>query len=79
MMNMKTKVKAYFGQNLLALSLNNLCYQNNPAFIQFIQNSGLQFKPYEHFNKTDLDERQELYRQICKQIWSTDRFENELK
>lgn len=75
----ETKVKAYFGQNLLARSLNNQCYQNNPAFIQFIQRSGLPFKPHEHFNKSDLDERQELYRQICKQIWSTNRFKNELK
>ncbi|NMC11409.1 MAG: hypothetical protein GYA34_00830 [Chloroflexi bacterium] len=64
---------------MLARSLNSLCYQNNPAFNQYIQRSGLQFKPHAHFNKADLDERQELYRQICKQIWSTDRFENELK
>jgi len=75
----ETKMQAYFGQNMLARSLNSLCYQNNPAFNQYIQRSGLQFKPHTHFNKADLDERQELYRQICKQIWSTDRFENELK
>ena len=75
----ETKMQAYFGQNMLARSLNSLCYQNNPAFNQYIQRSGLQFKPHAHFNKADLDERQELYRQICKQIWSTDRFENELK
>ncbi len=29
------KVKAYFGQNLLAKSLNEQCYQNNPSFLAY--------------------------------------------
>jgi len=74
----ETKVEAYFGQNLLAKSLNQSCYEKNPSFLQFIQHSGLSFKPYSHFNKADLDERQELYRQICKKIWSPSRFDDEL-
>ncbi len=74
----ETKVKAYFGQNLLAKSLNQSCYEKNPSFLQFIQRSGLSFKPYSHYNKADLDERQELYRQICKKIWSPSRFDDEL-
>ncbi|MFB4165333.1 DUF262 domain-containing protein [Alteribacillus sp. JSM 102045] len=65
------KVSAYFGQNLLAQSLNGQCYQNNPSFLAYIERSGLPFKPYPHsFKKEDLDERQELYRLICQEIWN---------
>lgn len=31
------KVKHYDSQNLLARSLNSLCYEHNPGFIQFIK------------------------------------------
>jgi len=75
----ETKVQAYFGQNLLARSLNPLCYQNNPAFNQYIQRSGLPFKNHQHYKKDDLDDRQELYRMICKEIWNSNRFDLELR
>ena len=63
------KLKHYFGQNLLAKSLNEMAYKNNPGFRQFIDSSGLPFKPHGEFKKADLDERQELYRQIAEQVW----------
>lgn len=73
------KVKAYFGQNLLAKSLNEQCYENNPSFLSYIQQSGLPFKPYpKEFRKADLDARQNLYRRICEEIWSPARFDREL-
>ncbi len=74
------KVELYFGQNLLAKSLNELCYSKNPSFLGYIQHSGLPFKPYPtEFKKADLDERTELYRLICKEIWNTARFIIELE
>ncbi len=72
------KVQAYFGQNLLAKSLNEQCYQNNPSFLAYVKQGGLPFKPHAEFKKADLDERQDLYRRICEEIWSPDRFEREL-
>lgn len=69
----ETKVKAYFGQNLLAKSLNDQCYQNNPSFLQYVQRSHLPFQSYSAFKKADLEARQELYRAICKEIWDPDR------
>lgn len=73
------KVKAYFGQNLLAKSLNQLCYRNNPSFKAYLERSGLPFEPYSiQFNRSALDARQELYRRICEEIWSPARFEREL-
>jgi hypothetical protein len=59
-------------------SLNPQCYENNPGFRRFIEESGLPFKPHEQFKLQDLDERQALYRQIAEQVWSTERFDREI-
>jgi uncharacterized protein with ParB-like and HNH nuclease domain len=60
----------YFGQNLLAGSMAPLAYQNNPGFLRFISESGLQFHAYEGFSKNDLDERSELYQAISNRLWN---------
>ena len=73
------KLEAYFGQNLLAKSLNEQCYRNNPSFLNYANRSGLPFRPYQTFKKADLDARQELYRLICEEIWSPSRFDRELE
>ncbi len=72
------KVKAYFGQNLLAKSLNEQCFLNNPSFTTYMRQSGLPFKSHPTYKKADLDARQELYRQICEELWSPKRFDKEL-
>lgn len=66
------KLKQYNSQNLLARSLHSQCYQYNPGFIRFKNESGLPFKSHEQFNKVDLDERDELYRLIAEKIWNPD-------
>lgn len=75
----ENKVEAYFGQNLLAKSLNKLAYKKNPSFKSFIKESNLPFRPHTEFKKEDLDTRQELYREICERIWSLDRFDRILE
>ncbi len=68
------KLECYRGLNLLAQSLHPQTYKNNPEFIGFKERTGLPFKPYpDGFSKEDIDERQELYRQICGQVWEPDR------
>jgi len=69
------KLPNYNSRNLLARSLNQLCYQKNPSFLRFIEMSGLPFTPHSKFKKADLDARQELYKKICEKIWSSERFE----
>lgn len=66
------KVLKYDSENLLTRSLNKNCYSNNPSFLKFVQNTNLSFKPYDEFNKSDLVERQNLYKEICKMIWDVD-------
>ncbi|GAC1360285.1 MAG: DUF262 domain-containing protein [Ktedonobacteraceae bacterium] len=72
------KIGPYFGQNLLVKSLNAQCYQNNPSFLAYKNYSGLPFQAHDTFKKADLDARQELYRQLCEEIWSPARFDKEL-
>lgn len=73
------KVEAYFGQNLLAKSLNEQAYLKNPSFLSYVHRSSLPFTAYpKQFKKADLDARQDLYRRICEEIWSPARFDREL-
>ena len=64
------KVDHYNSQNPLARSLHPLAYQNNPNFLGLINTYNLPFKPYPcAFTRTDIDERQELYRNLAEVIW----------
>lgn len=71
----KDKLPHYFGQNLLAKTLNLQCYKKNPSFLKYKQESGLFFKPHANFNKKDILERQKLYKEICEEIWSLKEFD----
>ena len=64
------KLGVYGGQNLLAKSLLEQTYTNNPGFRKFRETSGLEFKPHPEFKKADLDDRQELYLRLAEQIWN---------
>ncbi|MEP3890066.1 MAG: DUF262 domain-containing protein [Hellea sp.] len=75
----------YFGQNLLAQSLHPSAYKNNPGFVNFIERSGLNFKPVPladqeavNFKKEDLDERCQLYKDLAKVIWNPSRLQEVL-
>ena len=63
------KLPYYCRHNLLASSLHPQCYEHNSGFLAFVKKSGLPFKPYEQFEKSDLDERQDLLRMIAERIW----------
>jgi len=67
------KREHYLKQNLLAQSLHPKCYERNPGFSRFIERSGLPFKPYDHFKKADLEERQRLYIELAERTWSIER------
>lgn len=75
----RKKREHYIKQNLLAQSLHECAYQHNPGFNKLIQNTELPFKPHPEFKKTDLDDRQALYRRISEVLWSPDRLFPEKK
>ncbi len=64
------KLPHYNTQNLLARSLHPQCYDHNPGFLRFVQETGLPFRPYEQFKRDDLEERSLLYRKIAERIWN---------
>ncbi len=57
-------------QSFLAGSMAPLAYQNNPGFLRFISESGLQFHAFEGFSRQDLDARSELYQAIANRLWN---------
>ena len=67
------KLGVYSGQNLLAKSLHEQAYKNNPGFQRFIERSGLPFRSHFEFKKADLDARQKLYQLLAEQIWNPER------
>lgn len=72
------KLPIYFGENLLAKSLNENCYRINPRFKLFIEAENLKFKAYNNFDKKALLERQELFENLAKKIWSINRLDEQL-
>lgn len=64
------KLRHYNTQNMLARSLHTQCYERNPGFLRFKEQSGLPFAPLNAFNKADLELRSQLYRQIAERIWN---------
>jgi len=67
------KLPHYFGQNLLARSLHMKCYENNPGFLRFIEESGLPFKPITSFHAAQMEERSQLYLKLAEHIWNPER------
>ncbi len=63
------KVEQYFEQNILAQTLNEKKYVNNPDFLRFVQKSKLPFKAYSEFKKSSIIERAELYKKILIYNW----------
>ncbi|MEI6494360.1 MAG: hypothetical protein WCO94_17575, partial [Verrucomicrobiota bacterium] len=66
----KGKLPHYNTQNLLARSLHPLCYENNPGFLRFIQDTGLPFEPLANFRVKQMEERCDLYLKLAEQIWN---------
>jgi hypothetical protein len=73
------KLPVYNKQNVLAASLCEQSYHNNPGYLTYLRSKGLPFRFHPTFGKADLDARQDAYRLICEEIWSPSRFDKELQ
>ena len=69
-MTYQEKLPHYNTQNLLARSLHPQCYERNPGFLRFIEETGLPFAAVSDFTKAELDARSNLYRLIADRIWN---------
>ncbi|MFW6008502.1 MAG: GmrSD restriction endonuclease domain-containing protein, partial [archaeon] len=63
------KLKTYSSSNLWNRTLISDFYHTNKDFHQFINNEGLDFKPYNKFDGDAVEERQKLLFDIVKKIW----------
>jgi len=72
------KLPHYLKENLLAQSLHPTCYERNPNFLNYVNNSGMPFIAHSQFNKEDVNTRQALYKSISEEIWSLDFFNPEI-
>lgn len=70
------KLNHYLKENTYAQTLNPSFYSKNPNFLKSERIKQLQFKPFPHFKKKDISERQKLVQRICEELWSTDYFKN---
>ena len=64
------KMPHYIKENLLAQSLCELTYKNNPNFLNMAKEYELDFKPHTQFKKKDIEERAKLLEQISNKIWT---------
>jgi uncharacterized protein with ParB-like and HNH nuclease domain len=71
------KLQKYREQNLLARSLHETCYTNNPQFLKFIDKANLPFEPIPDFTESSIEKRQKLYKAICREIWDPHLFDYE--
>lgn len=70
-MTFEKKMPHYLKENLLAKSLCEKTYENNPNFTKLVTEHHLPFKPHDQFKKADIDARQKLYQTICERIWNS--------
>jgi hypothetical protein len=73
------KLPHYNSQNLLARSLHPLCYEHNPGFLRFVQESGLPFEAHSQFKKADLEKRGLLYQLLGERIWNPEELRREAR
>lgn len=71
-MRYEEKREHYVAENLLAKSLCGITYENNPNFTSMYERLALDFRPHDEFLKSDLMQRQNLYRSVAEKIWSSD-------
>ena len=71
----KRDAYAAHSANLLARSLHPLAYQNNPAFRDLVDRTGLPFRAIDDFGPAEQQERQELYIRIAEWVWNPSRLD----
>ena len=77
------KRNLYLKENILAQSLHEDTYKNDPRIDRFKDKfkteTGLELRDHAKFREADLDARQELYRAIAKKIWDPETLRLELE
>lgn len=70
----EAKLEHYLKENTYAQTLHQNYYRKNPNFLNSETVKRLGFKAHPHFKKDDLEDRENLVKRICENIWSVDYF-----
>ena len=70
----KDKLEHYLKENVYAQTLHPNNYVKNPNFLNSPIIQSLKFTAHPEFLKKDNEERTELVKRICENIWSEDYF-----
>lgn len=70
------KLDTYSGENILAKSLCESFYSNNPRFLKLIKDKNINFTSIKTFNKSAIYTRQKIYEKICQLIWDSSSLNN---
>ena len=73
----KDKLDHYIKENTYTQTLHSAYYEKNPNFLKSPKIMDLKFKAHPDFKTADIEDRQELVKRICEQLWSTDYFQIE--
>lgn len=63
------------GRSLMACAFHPLAYEKDPAFRQFLERTGLHFRPYDRFGPDEQQERQELLIRLAEWVWNPSRLD----
>lgn len=75
-MSYQKKLSRYSGMNILAQTLTESFYENNPQLVSFIDEEDVPLIPISVFNKAAMESRLGLYKVIAKKIWSLEAIRN---
>lgn len=73
------KLAKYASENILAQSLCESFYENNPQWQEFIDSAKLDTKPISVFNKSSINQRHAFYLKVASAIWGKAAFAKTLE
>lgn len=69
------KLSRYANENILALTLTESFFLNQPNWTRFSEESGISCDPISFADEAALEQRTQFYHSIAKRIWSREQFE----
>lgn len=70
------KLQRYAGENVLAQTLTESFFLNQPNWTKFSTESGITYQPMKCADAASLKQRTEFYEVLAKKIWSREKLEN---
>ncbi|HCT4617122.1 TPA: hypothetical protein OTY11_004377, partial [Enterobacter hormaechei] len=70
------KIGAYGTENILAQSLTDDFYKNQPNYSRFSVKHNITLKPFSIIDKDAIRERADIYENLARKLWSLEKIES---